>query len=144
VLQLQKALEIAHQQNDEILSPGVVDGVWGQNTSASFTSWQHQQDARMGATELAFPIGNRSHGPVYLYPAPYSVLYSLAEIYDAQHGTSQQPTRAAMVQQQQSLAPAPPSWTFLGQPWWVWLLIGLGAAGVGGGLWWYYSKKKHR
>ena len=153
VLQLQKALEVAHQQDSRIRSPGALDGRWGTNTSNAFDDWMGNAPGTMGNVDLVMPISRGSAGPVYLYPAAWSVLYTLAEIYDASHSTGGQAPHAGAGtgtsmshSAAQSLPPVLPgsSMTWLGLPWWTWLLIGLGAAGVGGGLWWYYRRSKHR
>lgn len=89
-LDIQKALTIAAFQNAHITGPGALDGRWGPHTQASFDSWVAQQspDVTLGAGVLGRP----SRGAMLVdLPLPvYGVLYSLAQIYNAREGTSQQ------------------------------------------------------
>src|SRR6185503_1445792 len=140
VLAVQKGLMVAHQQDQRIPSPGALDGRWGRNTAQSYLTWASLLPETIGNVGFAEEptVGARN---VAMPAAPWSVLYSLAEIYDAQHGTSQQGTPAAQqagtgtaIQANGGVLAPASRWQWLGLDWWIWLLIGLGAAGVGGGL----------
>lgn len=150
VLSLQKGLYVASQQDQRIPSPGSLDGLWGPNTARSYQVWASLQPDTLGNIGLPQEPAQRDRN-VMLHMTAWSVLYTLAEIFDAQHGTSQQGTPAAQqagtgtaIRSNGSALATSSGWQWLGLDWWIWLLIGVGAAGIGGGLYWYYKKSKKR
>jgi hypothetical protein len=124
VLDVQKALEVAHRQNRQVPSPGTVTGRWTRATQIALDNWFRTTPSAMDAY-LAADVALGSQGPVFLSPSARSVLYTLAQIYDA--------VPRAASQSSVSLTPAVrPSIN------WVPIMIGGGALlVVGVGIWLY-------
>lgn len=134
VSDVQKALTVASAQDHSIPSPGTIDNIWGQNTRASFERWQDKDLAHRGTA--SYPPSARAT-TMQLYPETYALLYSLARIYDAER--SARPVTTPSPAPVTSIGPNTipggdpiiPDGSDSVPDVVRWLLVGIGAVGIG-------------